>query len=174
MMSEGATAYLSLGSNRGDRWANLAAAVRSLRDAGFTVGRISPVYETEPWGVDHHSRHGRFLNLCLQIETELLPEILLATCQDIECALGRGDDDRHAPRTIDIDILLIDDLVLSSPALTVPHRFLTERAFVLVPLLDIAPLLVHPTTGVPMAVYLERLGDDGVREAGELSATMPE
>lgn len=132
--------YLALGTNLGDRLANLRTAVDAL-PPGAAVLKKSRVYETPPWGYEDQPA---FLNMVLQGETQLAPEALLKHVKDLEAKLGREASFRWGPRLIDIDILFYDDLVLDTPTLTIPHPRLQERAFVLVPLAEIAPDLMHP------------------------------
>lgn len=139
-----ATAYLSLGSNLGDRLRLIQEAVAALTVEAGPVTALSSLYETEPWGFS--SPH-RFLNVALALETTLSPETLLAVTQRIERDLGRTNksvDGRYADRTIDIDLLFVGDAVLDTPALTLPHPRLHLRRFVLEPLCEIAPDLCHP------------------------------
>lgn len=135
--------YLGLGSNLGDRFLNLKAAQTALAPH-LRILAASPVYETAPWGyVDQPS----FLNQVLHLETDLAPIALLATLKQAEVGLGRKASFRYGPRLIDIDILFYDDLVMASPDLVIPHPRLAERAFVLVPLADLAPEFPHPILG---------------------------
>lgn len=134
--------YLALGSNLGDRRENLRQAVASLSPQ-MVVKAKSRVYETPPWGVEDQPM---FLNQAIKVETYLDPEPLIKHIKRLENALGRRESFQNGPRSIDIDILFYDDLVLDTPALTLPHPRLHERAFVLLPMLDIAPDLVHPVT----------------------------
>jgi 2-amino-4-hydroxy-6-hydroxymethyldihydropteridine diphosphokinase len=137
------TIYLSLGSNLGDREANLRAAIERLAAPDLRVLRTSPVYETEP--VDYtHQRW--FLNLVVEAETGLFPMQLLARIGKIERALGRARTVAKGPRTIDIDILLYGQAVVRSATLEIPHPRMAERRFVLAPLADLAPGLRHPVT----------------------------
>jgi 2-amino-4-hydroxy-6-hydroxymethyldihydropteridine diphosphokinase len=131
-------AYLSLGSNVGDREGNLRRAVGRL-----PVLRISPIYETEP--VDYTDQPW-FLNLAVEAEAELSPHELLATTSRIEQELGRVRTVAKGPRIIDIDILLFGDEVVDTPHLQIPHPRMAERRFVLAPLADLAPDLQHPVT----------------------------
>lgn len=136
------TAYLGLGSNLGDRQANLDRALEVLSQR-LRLGQVSSTYNSEPVGnVDQP----RFLNLVCQINTLLTPTGLLALAKGIEARLGRTSPS-GAPRPIDIDILFYGDQVVKTPELVIPHPRLTERAFVLVPLVEIAPDLVHPVNG---------------------------
>ncbi len=143
--------YLSLGSNLGNRSANLQAAQQALPPA-VNIQAISPVYETAPWG---YSDQPAFLNQAVQAETRLDPYALLAHLKDIEARLGRTPTFRYGPRLIDLDILLYDDLAITSPSIAIPHPRLHERAFVLVPLAALAPDLVHPTLHQPIHLLLE-------------------
>lgn len=136
------TIFLSLGSNLGDRLNNLQDAIRSLPPNVQPLSQ-SRIYETDPWGyVDQPA----FLNLVIKASTELSPKKLLAFIKKMEVVLGREEAFRYGPRLIDLDILFYDDLVLDSPDLTIPHPQLTERAFVLIPLAEVAPDLIHPVT----------------------------
>jgi 2-amino-4-hydroxy-6-hydroxymethyldihydropteridine diphosphokinase len=161
--------YLGLGSNVGDRRAYLQAAVEDLWAHGVTVLASSSVYETEPVG--EVTDQPEFLNACVEIETALGPEALLAACQAVEAALGRrlaGQPGyvRHGPRPIDVDILLLGDRAHRSDGLRIPHPELAARRFVLVPLLEIAPRIEIPGCG-PAAEALAALGDgQQVRRAG--------
>ncbi|HQU37641.1 MAG: Bifunctional folate synthesis protein [Anaerolineales bacterium] len=132
--------YLALGSNMGNRAANLKEAIASLAPQ-MEVKARSAVYETDPWGFKEQEK---FLNQVVRVETYLKPEQLIKHLKRLEVALGRKESFQNGPRLIDIDILFYDDLVLYSPTLTIPHPHLHERAFVLVPLMDIASDLVHP------------------------------
>jgi len=132
--------YLALGSNLGNRLANLKAAINNLTPQ-MTLKKKSPVYETPPWGFKDQTA---FLNQVVMAETYLDPEDLLYHLKRLEIALGRVPNFQNGPRLIDIDILFYDDLIINTPPLVIPHPRLQERAFVLVPLNDIAPDLVHP------------------------------
>jgi 2-amino-4-hydroxy-6-hydroxymethyldihydropteridine diphosphokinase len=134
------TVYLAIGSNVGNRAANLKAAIAALPPQ-MEVQAKSRVYETPPWG---YTDQEKFLNQVLKVQTYLAPEPLLKHLKRLEVALGREPTFQNGPRLIDIDILFYDDLVSESPALTIPHPRLHERGFVLLPLMDIAPELVHP------------------------------
>lgn len=130
-------AFLGLGSNLGDRERHLREAVASL---GPAVRRVSPVYETEPVGGP--PGQGPYLNVVVEIDTDLSPRELLAVCHRLEAAAGRVRAERWGPRTLDVDILLIDGVSLTEPDLTVPHPRMWERRFVVAPLADLAPELV--------------------------------
>jgi 2-amino-4-hydroxy-6-hydroxymethyldihydropteridine diphosphokinase len=148
--------YLSLGSNVGDREANLRRAVEALGEHGVEVEAVSSLYETEPVGeiLDQPD----FLNAAVRIRTELGPEELLDVCKAIEVEEGRMfGAPRHGPRPIDIDVLLLGELEVETDRLTIPHPELTSRRFVLVPLLELDPELALPD-GSQLADALERLG----------------
>jgi 2-amino-4-hydroxy-6-hydroxymethyldihydropteridine diphosphokinase len=132
--------YLGLGSNVGDRRANLQAAVERLGSHGVAVLASSSVYETEPVGEVLDQRE--FYNACVRVETELGPESLLNACKAVERELGRQQGGvRHGPRPIDVDLLLLEGITYDSERLTLPHREVTSRRFVLVPLLELDPEL---------------------------------
>jgi 2-amino-4-hydroxy-6-hydroxymethyldihydropteridine diphosphokinase len=158
--------YLGLGSNLGDRRGHLQAAVRRLADHDVTVLAASSVYDTEPVG--QVLDQPEFLNACLRIETDLSPEELLDACKAVERDLGREPGGpRHGPRSIDIDVLLLDDLVHESDRLRLPHPEATSRRFVLVPLLELDPELALPD-GTRLADALAALpaGGQSVRRTG--------
>jgi 2-amino-4-hydroxy-6-hydroxymethyldihydropteridine diphosphokinase len=132
--------YLALGSNIGSRLANLKSAINNLPPQ-MNVRAKSPVYETPPWGFKDQPA---FLNQVVAAETYMEAPPLLAHLKRLETALGREPGFLNGPRLIDIDILFYDDLILDSPPLVIPHPRLHQRAFVLVPLNDVAPDLIHP------------------------------
>ncbi len=150
--------YLALGTNLGDRAANLRAALEAL-PPDMRVLAVSPVYETPPWGVTDQPA---FLNQAVQAETDLTPLELLAYLKRLETALGRTPSARYGPRQIDLDILFYADQVIDLPGLSVPHPRLAERAFVLVPLTDLAPDLLHPLTGLSVRQMLARVDRTGI------------
>lgn len=135
------TAYISLGSNVGDREQQIAAAIQALGAKGIRVVRQSSIYSTEPVDVATQSW---FLNCVLEIETDLMPRQLLRTFKETENELGRKYTVRRGPRVIDIDILLYGSSVVQTPELEIPHPRMTQRRFVLVPLVEIAPAVHHP------------------------------
>lgn len=153
-MTEAATVYLSLGSNMGDRQENLDKALDFLSQR-LRMGKISSVYDTEPVG---NTDQSRFLNLVCQAYTRLAPAALLALTRGIESKLGRTGKS-NAPRPIDIDILLYGEQVIDTPELAIPHPRMAERAFVLIPLAEIAPELVPPVSNKSIKELAE-----GVRE----------
>ncbi len=135
--------FLGLGTNLGQRRRNLEQALEGLAHI-CQITAVSSLYESLPWGI---SEQPTFLNLCLAATTELAPMRLLAQTKQLEAAIGRQLTYRWGPRLIDIDILFYDDLVITDERLVIPHPYLAERAFVLVPLAEIAPDLCHPLTG---------------------------
>lgn len=132
--------YLSLGTNIGNRAANLKQAI-SLLPPQMTVKAKSKVYETPPWG---YTEQDQFLNQVVMARTYLEPEKLIKHIKRLEVAMGRKASFRNGPRLIDIDILFYDDRILDTPSLVIPHPNLHERGFVLLPLMDVAPDLIHP------------------------------
>ena len=158
--------YLGLGSNEGDRLANLRAARDALADAGMDVLEASSVYETEPQG--EITEQADFLNACLRVDTELGPEELLDACKQVERALGREPGGpRHGPRPIDVDVLLLDELEHSSERLTLPHPEVTARRFVLDPLLELDPALRLPD-GTELRQMVEAVQPQRVNRVGPL------
>jgi 2-amino-4-hydroxy-6-hydroxymethyldihydropteridine diphosphokinase len=149
------TGYLGLGSNVGDPTAHLRAAVELLEAEGVEVEAVSSTYVTEPVGevLDQPD----FLNAAVRIRTELEPEELLDACKRVEAERGRSfAAPRHSPRPLDVDLLLLGDLELTTDRLTLPHREVTTRRFVLVPLLELDPQLTLPD-GTPLALALAEL-----------------
>ena len=137
-------AYLSIGSNLGDRLSNIQQAVRLLTsDNNITLLRASSFYETQPWGV---SSQNWFINAAIAVETGLSPIELLRVCQNIEAKLGRIREGKPkwSERVIDIDILFYDDLVFKNEILEIPHKYVHKRAFALVPMIEVNANLVHP------------------------------
>ncbi len=138
-MTDTVPVYLSLGSNLGNRQANLDMALHLLSER-MRMGKVSSIYDTEPLG---NVNQPRFLNLACEVFTRLSPEGLLALSKGIERKMGRYSRSGE-PRVIDIDIILYGDTVLDTPDLVIPHPRMAERSFVLMPLAEIAPDLVHP------------------------------
>ncbi len=143
MENEPVRVYLGLRSNLGNRQDNLDRAL-DLLSQRLRIGQVSSVYDTEPEG---DASQPRFLNMVCEVYTRLAPAELLSLAKGIELKLGRALGKSNAPRPIDIDILFYGDRVTESPELVIPHPRLTKRAFVLVPLAEIAPDLVHPVNG---------------------------
>ncbi len=140
-MTDAVRTYLSLGSNLGNREDNLGMALKLLAQR-MKVGKVSSIYDTEPIG---NTEQPRFLNVACEVSTRLSPEGLLALAKGIESKMGRHGKSGE-PRTIDIDILLFGDFVINKPDLVIPHPRMAERAFVMVPLAEIAPDVVHPVS----------------------------
>jgi len=157
LAAEKRTGYLGLGSNVGDPAAHLRAALELLEAEGIAVDAVSSTYVTEPVGeiLDQPD----FLNAAVRIRTELVPEELLAACKRVEAERGRSfEAPRHSPRPLDVDLLLLGDLELKTDRLTLPHREVSTRRFVLIPLLELDPELTLP---------------DGTRLAEALAALPP-
>jgi 2-amino-4-hydroxy-6-hydroxymethyldihydropteridine diphosphokinase len=151
-------AYLGLGGNIGDPRATMAAALRLLdADPEISVERVSSLYRTPPWGITDQPD---FLNAAAAISTTLEPRDLLARCLAAEQALHRLRDRRWGPRSVDLDVLVYDDLELDEPGLELPHPRMMDRAFVLVPLLEIAPDLA--IGGIRIDERLAELGREGI------------
>jgi len=151
--------HLSIGTNLGDRIANLRAALEAMPPEVEPVA-ISRVYETPPWG---YTDQPAFLNMAVHARTGLGPESLLRKLKQVETRIGRKPGIRWGPRLLDIDILFYDDLLLDMPGLQIPHPRLAERAFVLAPLVDLAPDLCYPGNGHSLKELLEHTGRSGVR-----------
>lgn len=158
--------FLGLGSNVGDRRANLRAARDALGGRGVAVRRSSSVYETEPQGEVADQRD--FLNACLEVETALGPEELLEACKAVERELGREPGGpRHGPRPIDVDVLMLGELEHRSERLVLPHPEIASRRFVLAPLLELDPELALPG-GTRLADALDALEGQRVRHYGQM------
>jgi len=148
------TVYLGLGSNLGDRRQNLVQAL-NLISQHVEIIKLSSIYETEPVG---YTQQPLFLNAVCCISTKQSPEQLLILFKKIENRMGRVPSFTNSPRIIDIDILFYDNKTVSTPELTIPHPRITERAFVLVPMLEIAPELTHPGNGSTIQELADNLG----------------
>lgn len=157
-------AYLGLGSNLGDRAQNLGRALRLLGDS-VSVLRVSSLYETDPVGPEQPN----FYNIACEIETALEPRELLEIVKDIERQVGRSPGaERWGPREIDIDILLYGDELVDEKGLTVPHPRMLERAFVLVPLAEIASRVRYPGRAETISELAQVVGDEGVRKVADV------
>jgi 2-amino-4-hydroxy-6-hydroxymethyldihydropteridine diphosphokinase len=162
------TAYLGLGSNLGDRVANLAAALDALEASGLAVEAVSSVYDTPPWGEPPPglAEPPRYANAAAAVRTALAPLDLLRLCKRIEVDAGRDlHAPRNAPRVLDLDVLLVGDLEMATPELEAPHPRMHLRAFVLVPLAEIAPDARHPRLDRPVR---DLLADVDAAEVAEV------
>lgn len=159
--------YIGFGSNIGDRLVHIQDAIRALSETeGITLQKISSVYQTEPVG---YETQAQFLNGVAAIQTDLSPLSLLHILKDIETAVGRRHRIRWGPREIDLDILLYGDMCLQTEKLIIPHPEMHRRRFVLAPLAEIAPNLVHPVFQETVQSLLEHLEDDkSVSESGSI------
>jgi 2-amino-4-hydroxy-6-hydroxymethyldihydropteridine diphosphokinase len=159
--------YLALGSNLGDREANLRSAVHALQRRGVTPSRLSSFYHTEPKELLNQPW---FLNGVMEASTCLQPRRLLEVCREVEHEHGRIRTYSNAPRTLDIDIIFYDGLIVDTPELTIPHPRYANRRFVLEPLAEIAPDLPDPRTGLTIRELLAATTDTAiVRAAGPIS-----
>jgi 2-amino-4-hydroxy-6-hydroxymethyldihydropteridine diphosphokinase len=149
--------FLALGSNLGDREANLRMAVRRLGEHGVDVTRSASVYTTEPKEILDQPW---FLNTVIEVETSLDPDALMRLCLEIESAAGRERAEPNGPRTLDVDVILAGETVIDSDGITVPHPRYADRRFVVEPLVEIAPDQVDPVLGKTVQEILEDLGDE--------------
>ena len=145
--------YIALGSNLGDRQNYLTQAIHALPPEVIFI-RASSIYQTPPWGFTNQPS---FLNQVVEAETKLEPEALLEKLKRIEKALGRADNFRYGPRCIDLDILFYGNDIYHSKTLTIPHAMIAERAFVLVPMNELAPEFIHPQLKASISTLLEDL-----------------
>lgn len=163
METEVITTYVGLGSNLGDRASNLLLAVRGLMEASFTVCKLSAIYETEPFGFPNEEEHPPYLNMVAEIRvTSVSPSQMMARMLRIEYLLGRRDKNLKKPRTADLDLLLFGNHQCDTEFLTVPHPRLHERRFVLVPLAELAPHVIHPILNKTIQDILQTCADDSM------------
>jgi 2-amino-4-hydroxy-6-hydroxymethyldihydropteridine diphosphokinase len=158
-----AIVYLGIGSNLGDKKDNCLIAVERLSATGISVIKRSALYETRPWGVTDQPD---FVNMAVEARTSMSPQELLGILKEIEIGMGRKAGSRWGPRLIDLDLLLYDDQIIQSEILVVPHPLLNKREFVLLPLSEIAPDVVHPVLQKKIIELKEMLCDetDHIRE----------
>jgi len=152
-----AVAYIGIGSNLGERIDNCAKAVGEISNFANNIVSFSSLYETEP--VDKEDQPD-FINCAVKIETALSPFDLLKSIQSVEDKMGRRREERWGPRMIDLDIIFYDKLVIETPELTIPHPRAHLRRFILLPISEIEPELVHPIFGVSVLQLLNRLNDE--------------
>ncbi|WP_309091475.1 2-amino-4-hydroxy-6-hydroxymethyldihydropteridine diphosphokinase [Domibacillus sp.] len=155
-------AYLSLGTNMGNREDQLREAIRQLQNQkSLRLLAVSSIYETDPVGFTDQPS---FLNIVIKLKTSMTPDELLAACQEVENKLGRERVVRWGPRTIDLDILLYNHDNIKSDSLIIPHPRMTERAFVLIPLAEIDTAITFPVTNLPLEQYVKSVqGKEGVK-----------
>lgn len=165
------TTYLSLGSNQGNKLENLQEAINSIAENIGTVSKISAIYKTAAWGFESDD----FYNCCIKVSTSLNPETLLIKIHEVERSLGRirTKEQEYKARTIDIDVLLFEDEIIFSKDLIVPHKNMLDRKFVMVPLAEIAPNLIHPIEKQRIQICLTNCNDTGEIEQLELQLTRP-
>lgn len=151
--------YLGLGSNLGERARNLEESLEKIAEWA-SIEKKSGIYETEPWGL---KKQPKFLNQVVKARTRLAPLELLSALKKIERRMGRKKSVKYGPRVIDVDILFFDNLIMKTEPLTIPHPLLTQRAFVLVPLEEIAPNHLHPVEGKKIRELNKSIDQSSVR-----------
>lgn len=151
--------YIGIGSNLGDREKNCSRSVDLLEKNGIVIRQESSLYETIPWGLRDQPL---FLNMVIEVETELKPQELLELLKNVEIEVGREKSSRWGPRIIDLDILLYDDITINEETLTVPHPYLHKRDFALIPLCEIAPDVKHPVLQLTMRELLQMLRNKSI------------
>ena len=157
MQTEIVTAYIGLGSNLGDRAGNLLLAVRGLLEASFVIRRLSAIYETDPIGIESDLK---FLNMVAEVQvSSISPMQMMARMLRIEYLLGRMRQEAKAPRTVDLDLLLFGKIQIHTEFLTLPHPRMHNRKFVLVPLNELSPHLIHPVLNKTIQEILESVED---------------
>ncbi|MBD3415165.1 MAG: 2-amino-4-hydroxy-6-hydroxymethyldihydropteridine diphosphokinase [Candidatus Aminicenantes bacterium] len=151
--------YLGLGSNLGQREKNLLSALKKLKQFRISIQKVSSIYETQPFG---DANQPWYMNMVVQVKTRLSPDQLFDKIKKIENDMGRTLHGVHHPRLIDIDILFLEDQVIHSNNLRIPHKELTYRNFVLVPLLEIAPDLIHPVFKEKISTLYKKCADESM------------
>lgn len=155
-------AFIALGSNIGDKTGNCTRAISLIsKHEDCIVLRVSSFYETEPWGVVEQDK---FINMAVEIETALSPFELLEFLKSLEIEMGRTKAERWGPRLIDLDIIFYNDKIIDEKGLNVPHPHMHERAFVLAPLSEIAPDLIHPLLGKSISELFKSVDSSGVKK----------
>jgi 2-amino-4-hydroxy-6-hydroxymethyldihydropteridine diphosphokinase len=153
-------AYLSLGSNIGDRYSYIKDTIAKIKSRKrIKVVKCSSIYETEPWGI---KEQGEFLNCVIKIKTEIPPVELISEMKETEAEIGRVKKTHWGEREIDIDVLFYDDLIYSDEEISIPHMEVQNRRFVLVPMCEIAPEYIHPAFDKDMIELLEITGDNSI------------
>ena len=166
---KGHRVFIGLGSNLGRREKNLTEAIERCKEFA-ALTKESSIYETEPWG---EKDQPKFLNQVIKIQTHLKPQALLAALKKVEKEMGRKPSTRYGPRVIDLDILLFDRLVMETPDLTIPHPMLEQRAFILVPMAEIAPRVRHPKLKKTITQLLRSISTEGVEKVTALRNPNP-
>jgi 2-amino-4-hydroxy-6-hydroxymethyldihydropteridine diphosphokinase len=162
-MAKSVTAYIGIGGNVGDVFASMKSALNLLNDhPQISVNKISKIYKTPPWGIEDQDW---FLNACASVETTLTAQELLKTCLEVEVSLKRVREIRWGPRTIDLDVLVFGEENIAQDNLQVPHPRMHERAFVLMPMADIAPDL--PLNGKTISQWLEEIDTTGIQKTNK-------